>query len=444
MLLVSLFVSWPAATACASPLRQDPIVRAVQRAKPSVVNIQGRRTVRAEAAEGGTGEPFRQVNGMGTGIVIDERGYILTNFHVVENVESIQVTSAEKRSFVAKLLAHDPVSDLAVIKIDSDNPLQVIEIGTSHDLMTGEPVIAIGNAFGYEHTVTRGIVSALHRDVQVSATQQYRNLLQTDAAINPGNSGGPLLNIDGEMIGINVAVRVGAQGIGFAIPVDEALEIAARLISVEKTRQASHGITGETRMSDTERSFVISKVRERSPAEKSGLKTGDVIVSIDGTTVARTLDLERAMLGRAQGDPIPMSILRNGEAQTIQLILAAKPVDSFDDRTWTELGMRLAPLPQDEFQKQYSKYRGGLQVQSVRAEGPAAKQGIRAGDVLVGMHVWETISKENVLYILNHADLETFQPLKFYLLRGKETLFGHLRLDRANVVQVSRRATTAQ
>ena len=139
-------------------------------------------------------------------------------------------------------MARDSDTDLAVIKIQAPEPLQVIRIGTSSDLMAGEPVIAIGNAFGYEHTVTRGIISALNRDVQVSETQSYDDLIQTDASINPGNSGGPLLNIDGEMIGVNVAVRAGAQGIGFAIPVDTAVRVAAELMSVERLENKWHGL----------------------------------------------------------------------------------------------------------------------------------------------------------------------------------------------------------
>ena len=179
---------------------------------------------------------------MGTGVVIDERGYILTNYHVVADVRHIEVTLDDHRQFTAELVARDAAADLAVIKIPTTEPLPVITIGTSADLMEGEPVIAIGNAFGYEHTVTRGIISALGRDVQVSDTQTYDNLIQTDASINPGNSGGPLLNIDGQMIGLNVAVRAGAQGIGFAIPVDHAMEVAARMMSVEQLQNKWHGL----------------------------------------------------------------------------------------------------------------------------------------------------------------------------------------------------------
>ena len=430
----------PAVASDISLLRRTAIVQAIERAAPSVVNIQGRKTIRSDQLEGG-GDPFRQVNGMGTGIVIDERGYILTNFHVVESVELIQVTLADKRTFVAHLVSHDPTSDLALIKIATDETLPMIPVGVSSDLMLGEPVIAVGNAFGYEHTVTRGIISSLHREVQVSVTQKYHDLIQTDASINPGNSGGPLLNIEGEMIGINVAVRVGAQGIGFAIPVDETMEIAARLLNTESLERVVHGVMGKTENVGTDRLFVVTGIRENTTAARSGLRPGDVITAVEQTPIRRKLDLERALLGRKMGESLTLAVDRNAERITLELVVspAAKLADEFDKRTWNTFGMRLAAVASETFRNLKTRYHGGLRVVSVRTEGPAARQGIRPGDILVGMHVWETISKDNVTYILNHEDFERFQPTKFFVLRGNETLFGHMQLNRSPVVQVSRR-----
>ena len=206
----------------ASESRRSAIVVAVESQKDSVVNIHGQKLVPADGE--GAGE-LRRVNGMGTGLVLDPRGYVVTNYHVVEGVKRIEVTLSSGRTVSASLVSHDPRTDLAVIKIATDSLLPVARIGTSSDLMIGETVLALGNAYGYEHTVTRGIISALHRNVEVSRTQRYDDLIQTDASINPGNSGGPLVNIDGEVIGINVAVRAGAQGIGFAIPIDHVLDV---------------------------------------------------------------------------------------------------------------------------------------------------------------------------------------------------------------------------
>src|SRR5215212_8932998 len=264
--------------------RLTPIVLAVRKARVSVVSIKGQKTV-TEAAEpgnkGDASEAPRQVNGMGTGTVIDERGYILTNYHVVSDVRRIEVTLDDGRGLIADLVAYDAAADLAVIKIPAPKSMTVIRLGTSADLMVGESVIALGNAFGYEQTVTRGVVSALGRDVQVSETQSYDHLIQTDASINPGNSGGPLLNIDGEMIGVNVAVRAGAQGIGFAIPVDKVLEITASLMTVAKVDSNWHGI--ETRLpTPGEPGSVVTRVEENSPAAKSGLQKGDVITQVAG------------------------------------------------------------------------------------------------------------------------------------------------------------------
>lgn len=418
--------------AIGSELRHSPIVKAVQEAEPAVVNIHGKKTVRAEAASYGVTDTVRQVNGMGTGIIIDSRGYVLTNYHVVEGVSNIQVSLASGKSTVARLIAHDPKTDLAIIKVESKEPLPVIRLGTSVDLMKGEPVIAIGNAYGYEHTVTRGIISALHRNVQVSDEQKYNDLIQSDASINPGNSGGPLLNIDGEVIGLNVAVRVGAQGIGFAIPIDEALEVAARLMNTERLEQITHGIVGKTRHQAGQREFVVSSVRPESPAGKAGLMPGDVITAINGRKVERALDVELAVLGARPGDELEVETLREGQSTLRALTVAplgrAAGRPSLAERAWQTLGLRLTVMDSAEFSRLNTRYRGGLLVTDVRPGSPAAAQGIRRGDVLVGMHIWETISLENIAYILDRDDLAKLDSVVFYIVRGSETLYGYLRL----------------
>ena len=281
--------------------RITPIVRAVRDCSPAVVNIQGQKSI-TETPEGTPTAP-RQVNGMGTGIVVDPRGYILTNHHVVDGVRRINVTLSAGQTYIAKIIARDKQTDLAIIRIRAPKPLPTVDIGTSRDLMTGETVIAVGNAFGYEHTVTTGIISALHRNVQVNDTQQYLDLIQTDASINPGNSGGPLLNIDGEMIGVNVAVRAGAQGIGFAIPVDKAMEIAARMMSIEKLDNHWHGMTALS-LEGPQGPVTVARVEKQSPAQSSGLRRGDRIERIGDTSIRRPLDIERALLGRRLGEKV--------------------------------------------------------------------------------------------------------------------------------------------
>ncbi|MBN1912477.1 MAG: trypsin-like peptidase domain-containing protein [Pirellulales bacterium] len=414
-----------------------PVVKAFQGAKDSVVNIRGEKTVEPGDTTADPSEVGRRVNGMGTGIVIDERGYVITNHHVVNGVAQIKVILADKRQCAARLIARDRETDLAIIKIDLEEKLPVIRIGKSSDLMTGEPVIAVGNAYGYEHTVTRGIISALHRAVQVSDAQFYGDLIQTDASINPGNSGGPLLNIDGDMIGINVAVRAGAQGIGFAIPIDKAMAVASELLAERQLKKTRHGFALKQKSSDDEeKGLVVSAVEDKSPADEAGLKAGDTITRLGDFDLARPLDLQRALMDRQPGDKLEVAVQRGDKKLTLDLTLVAADslLAASDRSSWEVLGMELEVIPANiflrKFKKQHSTpYRGGLEVTSVRPESPAAEQGIRRGDVLVGMHVWETVSIENVNYILKRPDLGRSGPVRFYILRGNETLYGDFSLS---------------
>jgi serine protease Do len=408
--------------------RRTAIVEAVERARSAIVNIHGEKVVDA-TGDLRTGDGKRRVNGMGTGVIIDERGYIVTNHHVVDGVKKIMVTTAARENYTARLVSHDPKTDLAVIKIDGDHDFDVIYVGTSSDLMPGETVIAVGNAFGYEHTVTRGIISALHRSVQVSDAQSYDDLIQTDASINPGNSGGPLLNIEGDMIGINVAVRAGAQGIGFAIPADKVMTIATDLLSTRRLEKTWHGL--DTHPADTHGrpGVVVRKVDKESPAASSGLRSGDVIMSIADKSVSRSLDIERALLGRRAGETVDVTVERQHQPVNLTLVLASLPraeKEHSPEPIWDVVGLRLEPVPAKQFQQHRTQYRGGLTVLDVRPDSPASRQGIRRGDVLVGMHVWETVSLDNVTYILSRPDFSQLDPLKFYILRGSETLYGHL------------------
>ena len=307
----------------------------------------------------------------------------------------------------------------------------MITLGTSSDLMQGEPVIAVGNAFGYEYTVTRGIVSALHRAVQVSDAQYYDDLIQTDASINPGNSGGPLLNIDGEMIGVNVAVRAGAQGIGFAIPVDKAMNVAATLLALGSGGKAWHGLVAAPDAPASLSGMKLAAVEKKSPAAEAGLKEGDVVTAVGETEIHRALDFQREMLDRKAGDKLDMTVRRDGKS------LNAEPRAGRDCPRRREPPTAGPPgnssawnckaMPAAEFkQKFHTRYRGGLLVVDVRPNSPAAEQGIRSGDVLVGMHIWETVSLDNVAYILKRPDFNSITPVKFFILRGNETLYGFM------------------
>jgi serine protease Do len=432
-LLSILAAAGPALAREITPERLTPVVRAVRQARPSVVSIQGQKTVASSVESVSGADTTRQVNGMGTGTIIDERGYILTNYHVVSDVRRIEITLDDGRGYTAELVAYEPASDLAVIKIPAPKSLPVIHFGTSADLMEGESVIALGNAFGYEQTVTRGIISALGRDVQVSDTQSYDDLIQTDASINPGNSGGPLLNIDGEMIGVNVAVRAGAQGIGFAIPIDQALQVAARLLNVQRLQGKRHGLV--TRATDPDGPLRVAKVEAASPAEVAGLKPGDEIIRIGTLATSRPLDLERALLDREPGETVAVEVRRGSEMLVLDLALAKQQAAAAPQRVastnkpadaWSALGLRLTQEPRSTFQRRSTRYRGGMRVEAVRPDSPAAQEGIMSGDILVGMHRWETASEEDIQYIVSRPNLADMGKIKFYVLRGQNTLYGHL------------------
>ncbi len=415
--------------------RRTPLVKAIENCQHSVVSLRGQKRVATDASLE-KGEQVRHVNGMGTGIVIDPRGYILTNFHVVDEVQQIQVTSIDRQVSPARLLARDPITDLAIIKVDRIDGLKPIKWGTSSDLMLAETVAAVGNAYGYEHTVTTGIISHLRRTVQVNENQIYENLIQTDAPINPGNSGGPLLNLDGEMVGVNVAVRVGAQGIAFAIPVDQAVEVAAQLLARINETQVESGIQVVTRYSQHSPSLFVSHVAGGSPAASAGIQVGDQIVSIDGSPASRSLDWERGLLEKKGGQSIRLVLRRNTEFEvTLNLkssqlsgIDTANPVENL---AWRTMGVKLSPATEQELAGRHPNYQRGLRVVAVRPGSPAERERIQVGDILVAMHGWKTESMENLHYILTQTDLQHHQQFMFYILRGREPYSGQMRL--ANV-----------
>ncbi|MBM83325.1 MAG: serine protease [Planctomycetaceae bacterium] len=424
--------------------RQTPAVMAVKRAMPSIVNIHSEKTAR----DGGTlFTKGRKVNGMGTGIVVDERGYIVTNYHVVADVDSLRVTTYDGAAYDAQVVSYDRDEDLAIIQVSASGPMPTMPLGTSSDLMLGETVLAIGNAFGYTDSVTGGMVSSLSRNVEVNEKQSYKNLIQTDASINPGNSGGPLVNLDGEVIGINVAIRANAQRIGFAIPIDNARRIIAQLLSIEHLCSTQHGLIGEDVKKGKLQEFRCKSARSGSPAEAAGLIAGDLITKVGSVKVTDAADFERACLGQTAGTTLEIQIERKGVPQTLKMELAAlsgrpsqqiarptqqppTPVVKIRpaERTWSMFGVRLEKLDNGERYLVGTKYRGGLRVTGVREKSPAFKNGIKEGDILVGLHLWETVNFDNVSYVLDHPQLSTFNPLKFYILRGGETLYGHVQI----------------
>jgi serine protease Do len=435
----------PRPAAWAGNLRHTWVVDVVRRVKGAVVSIHSERTVQAP---GGGDELFAlspsqsRVNGMGTGIVIDPRGYIITNQHVVEDVSLIRVRLADGTAATARVLARDGESDLALLKIDVNRPLPTMPLGTAQDLMVGETVVAIGNAYGYEHTVTVGVVSAVSRDVTLNKEVSYKALIQTDASINPGNSGGPLLNIRGELIGVNVAIRAGAQGIGFAIPVDTMIRVAGQMLAGRapldrdgrRLGPVSAGLTArdEVRTPGIDvppaRTVLVDRLDAGGPAARAGLRPGDVLLRVGDTAVASSLDLQRGLLDARAGDKVAVVFRRDGAEQRADLAVeagqgAAPPTG---DLVWRKLGLRLQTISPETVSRSHPQLHGGLLVADVRPEGVAGKAGLQRGDILVGLHQWEMLSVDNVLFVLNHPDLATIQPLRFYILRGGQVHRGWL------------------
>ncbi len=429
--------------------RHTPVVDVVQRVSGAVVSIHSERTVQGP----GSAEELlaltpsqNRINGMGTGILIDARGYIVTNQHVVEDVNLIRVRLADGTSASARVLARDAESDLALLKIDTARPLPVMPLGTATDLMVGETVIAIGNAYGYDHTVTVGVVSAVHRDVTLNRELSYKSLIQTDASINPGNSGGPLLNINGELIGVNVAIRAGAQGIGFAIPVDTMIKVAAHMMGTRRHDGTWHGLVvrdqvqggageGEAEAASTRpaangprRSLAVERVEANSPAARAGVQRGDLVVQAGDQPVACCLDLERGLLDRAAGEHVPLTVRRHGQDQHLDLVLQAaeRATPPADEVVWQKLGVRLQPVGADTVASSSQPLHGGLLVLEVRADGAAGKAGIQRGDILVGLHQWEMLTADNVVFVLTHPDLASFNPLRFYIVRNGQVHRGWL------------------
>jgi serine protease Do len=405
--------------------RKDQVVDVYERVKGSVVNIHSERTVSTPSDD-----PFRQpvqpqrVNGMGTGIVLDPRGYILTNFHVVDDVHSLRVKLQDGTPYAARVLVTDKEADLALIKIDPTRPLPVISFGTSSDLMVGESVIAIGNAYGYEHSVTDGRVSFKGRDVSLNKDTGYKGLIQTSAPINPGNSGGPLLNVMGEVVGVNVAIRAGAQNIGFALPIDFVIGHASEMLGSRRRSGIRHGLIVQDRVSresiesPARRAVVVEGIEPGSPAAVAGVKPGDVIEQVDDVSVITSIDLERGFLEKNAGAKVPLKVFRDKSSKDLELVLASASVVTSAkvvalapvDLVWRKLGVKLNAVGAEAVAKANPQLHGGLLVTEVAAGSAAASAGVQKGDILVGLH-------DNVAYVLNHKDFATFQPLQFYLSR---------------------------
>jgi len=407
--------------------RRTPVVRVIERAAPSVVNLSTKqvRVVRPflgfdlpdvfRREFGDLFRPRRYVSGsLGSGAIISPAGYIVTNAHVVQRADEIIVTLSDESQHEADLVSADPEADLAIIKIETDRPLKAIPLGTSADLMIGETVIAVGNPFGYEHTVTTGVVSALDRTLETGQGVRQEGLIQTDAPINPGNSGGPLLNIRGQLIGINTAIRAGAQGLGFAIGVDEVRQIMIGLLNLRRPGSPWLGVTFRT---DTPGRAVVEAVEPGSPAEKAGLVPGDRIVRLDGKRPASVIELETMLLEREAGQEVRLALARAGRTVEKTVRLAAAPKPDGAKLARRRFGLQLQTLAPGLAATMRLGVDRGLLVAGTDPDSPAREAGIESGDVIVRVDRYRVADLDTLGTLL--AQVESGDRIRFYVVRGR-------------------------
>ena len=388
--------------------RETAVVKAVRAVSPAVVNISSAYEVRKRSSPfSGYGmNPFfeeffrdfydprferrQQHTSLGSGVIIDgTKGLILTNAHVIQKTGTIKVILENELEFEARIVGADPDSDLAVLKIDAANRLPAIKMGSSNDLMIGETVIAIGNPFGFSHTVTTGVISAINRSIRAE-DRVYHDFIQIDASINPGNSGGPLLNINGDLIGINTAIYAKAQGIGFAIPISKARKIISDLIQYGEVKQAWIGITVQDMDEELasylavsgKKGVIIKSVESQSPAEKAGLKESDIIFSIGNKKVTSVGDYESAAKSLAAGDTMQARLWRNGKEKTIAVETKVFPLELAEELAFKLLGIKVDDITKGVRRKYRIATRQGVVISKIKRQSYLAHIGAEPGDVI--------------------------------------------------------------
>lgn len=401
-------------------LRITNDVRIYQLDKNAVVNISSTRIINARVS---TGDDFfdrffdnpgmiRRVpqQSLGSGFVIHASGYIVTNEHVIDQASAVSVTFADGRKLPAQVLATDNDHDLAILKVNAGkDPLQAIALGSSDDLMIGEPVYAIGNPFGYAGSMTRGIISATQRDLQVSDTRMYKGLIQTDASINPGNSGGPLLNAYGQVIGINTAIRAEAHGIGFAIGVSKLRDLLPSLLNTEMVNRAELGfkLTEQrtlTPPATVNTRVIIQSLSGNSQAFKLGLAAGDQLLAVNDVGVGSITDALVALLAAKPGDGLSLTVLHDGKRAVVSVKVAAAPPPESETIIGDRLGMSAQTITPALVEAQHLAVDAGVLINGVTPGGPAEKAGLQAGDILFQLGPYYVASIDDVARLIKPAD----------------------------------------
>ncbi len=331
--------------------------------------------------------------GLGSGFIIDAEGYIVTNNHVVEDADAIKVVLKDEKEFDAEVIGRDPQTDLALIKIKADRTFRTTLIGSSDTLEVGQWVVAIGSPFGLEHTVTAGIVSAKGR---VIGSGPYDDFIQTDASINPGNSGGPLLNLDGEVVGINTMIMANGQGIGFAIPIDLAMSVVKQLKNSGQVTRGWLGVTIQDLKGDlaeyhgveSKGGVLVTDVVAGDPADKAGIEPRDVILEIGGEKVSTSRELTTLVAGLTVDDTVDVTVTRDGREQTFQVKIGKRPVSlaaarGMGDDGNAEYGIELTELTPELAQRLNAPEGRGVVVAGVKPDGKGEAAGIQKGDIII-------------------------------------------------------------
>jgi serine protease Do len=390
--------------------RETAVVRAVRNISPAVVNISSEYEVqrRAFPFSGPSPESFFDFffkdffdpgfdrkykrTSLGSGVIIDgEKGFILTNAHVIKSTGTITVLLNDEREFKAQIKGSDTDSDLAVLQIDTQQLLPSVSMGNSEDLMIGETVIAIGNPFGFSHTVTTGVISAVNRSIRTDDAV-YHNFIQTDASINPGNSGGPLLNINGELIGINTAIYSKAQGIGFAIPINTAKRIVSDLIQYGEVFPVWTGIIVQEldprlaaymELPENTLGVLVKDIEKSSPAQKTNILPGDVILYIGNRPVSSVQSYRSSLREFASGDKINIVLFRKGKRHQVSLVASLFPEDRAMDLSENLLGIRVEEISSQNRYRYNITVGKGVVISKVRENSYLFEIGVRPGDTIL-------------------------------------------------------------
>jgi serine protease Do len=444
-LVVSSGINWtrPAAAqnqitppqgAIAAPMsRPESFSGLAEKLSPSVVNIKVVKIEKAgfnrpemEIPEGPMGDLFkrffqempqapesRRTQGAGSGVVIGKEGYILTNNHVVEGAKEVTVTFANQKEYKAQVVGRDPKTDLAVLKVQSKESFPAVTMGDSDQLKVGDWVVAIGNPFGLNNTVTSGIVSAKGR---VIGAGPYDDFIQTDASINPGNSGGPLINMQGELVGINTAILPNGQGIGFAIPVNTAKPLVPQLISTGAVTRSYLGVNIQSITPELAKALnlrdrkgaLVADVVAGGPADQGGIKRGDVIIAYNGKEVEDSHHLPALVAATPVNQEATVTILRNGHEQKLSMKVAQLP----GDKTASEKpaqpaagkwGLQLRDVTPQMAQRYHLKEEKGAVVAGIEPGSRAAEAGLEPGDLILEVNRQPVGSVKDVLENINRS-----------------------------------------